>query len=88
MKRTLKRELKVLEIVGGEAIGGCDAAGLEAAPPGCAMRRHAGQHGFGARDKPLLCRRSMPRAGSRNSGRSDFDLRPQGAGTRPPMGPS
>ena len=30
MKRTLKRELKVLEIVEGEAFGGWDAPGLKA----------------------------------------------------------
>ena len=39
MKRTLKRELKVLEIVEGEVFGGRNAPGLKAVLTDCVMRQ-------------------------------------------------
>ena len=51
MKRTLKRELKVLEIVEREAIGGSGAARPWASPRGRVSARAAGQRGLGLRDK-------------------------------------
>ena len=51
MKRTLKRELKVLEIVEREAIGGSGAARPWASPRGRLSARAAGQRGLVLRDK-------------------------------------
>jgi hypothetical protein len=72
MKRTLKRESKVLEIVEGEAFGGCWMRPCR--KPSLARRRQAsgaGQCGLAAREKPFHVESLWRAAGRGNSGRSD-----------------
>jgi hypothetical protein len=88
MKRTLKRELKVLEIVEGEAIGGCYVPGLSAVLTGGVRRRERVSMGW-ACGRNLLFVESLCRGPDRGTkGALTFDLRPQDAGIRLPMGPS
>lgn len=54
MKRTLKRELKVLEIVEGEVFGGWDAPGLKAVLTDCVMRRTLVSMGYACRRNLLF----------------------------------
>ena len=68
MKRTLKRELKVLEIVEGEGIGGCGCSRAYGARQRLCMHRVPVSIGCSGGIKAAFCRPPMPPGRSRSKG--------------------